>query len=150
MRVNREEAAENRERIVEAAARLFREHGFDGASSFRRAITSDNLAIRMNSPSSFFTIAGGVSLGRKTRLRSTASTSAPASFMVGTSGKSSIRFGASLCGCRTFTSDRGGPAEGRGRFAVIITIFHKQNLHATSVAQPESTRAISFSGGFTS
>jgi TetR/AcrR family transcriptional repressor of nem operon len=30
MRVNREKAAENRERIVEAAARLFREHGFDG------------------------------------------------------------------------------------------------------------------------
>jgi len=30
MRVSREKAAENREKIVEAAARLFREHGFDG------------------------------------------------------------------------------------------------------------------------
>jgi TetR/AcrR family transcriptional repressor of nem operon len=30
MRVSREKAAGNRERIVEAAARLFREHGFDG------------------------------------------------------------------------------------------------------------------------
>jgi TetR/AcrR family transcriptional repressor of nem operon len=30
MRVSREKAAENRGRIVEAAARLFREHGFDG------------------------------------------------------------------------------------------------------------------------
>jgi TetR/AcrR family transcriptional repressor of nem operon len=30
MRVSREKAAENRERIVDAAARLFREHGFDG------------------------------------------------------------------------------------------------------------------------
>src|SRR5260221_5568151 len=30
MRVSREKAAENRERIVETAARLFREHGFDG------------------------------------------------------------------------------------------------------------------------
>src|SRR5271157_4449503 len=30
MRVSREKAAENRERIVEAAARLFREQGFDG------------------------------------------------------------------------------------------------------------------------
>jgi TetR/AcrR family transcriptional regulator, transcriptional repressor for nem operon len=31
MRVSREKAAENRERIVEAASRLFREKGFDGA-----------------------------------------------------------------------------------------------------------------------
>jgi TetR/AcrR family transcriptional regulator, transcriptional repressor for nem operon len=30
MRVSREKAAENRERIVEAASRLFRENGFDG------------------------------------------------------------------------------------------------------------------------
>ena len=30
MRVSREQAAENRERIVETAARMFREHGFDG------------------------------------------------------------------------------------------------------------------------
>jgi TetR/AcrR family transcriptional repressor of nem operon len=30
MRVSREKAAENRERIVETAARLFREEGFDG------------------------------------------------------------------------------------------------------------------------
>jgi TetR/AcrR family transcriptional repressor of nem operon len=30
MRVSREKAAENRKRIVETAARLFREHGFDG------------------------------------------------------------------------------------------------------------------------
>src|SRR5882672_3139687 len=30
MRVSREKAAENREKIVEVAARLFREHGFDG------------------------------------------------------------------------------------------------------------------------
>ncbi len=30
MRVSREKAAENRERIVEAAARMFRERGFDG------------------------------------------------------------------------------------------------------------------------
>lgn len=30
MKVSREEAAANRERIVEAASRLFREHGFDG------------------------------------------------------------------------------------------------------------------------
>jgi len=30
VRVSREQAAENRQRIVEAAARLFREHGFDG------------------------------------------------------------------------------------------------------------------------
>jgi AcrR family transcriptional regulator len=30
MRVTREKAAENRERIVETAARLFREYGFDG------------------------------------------------------------------------------------------------------------------------
>src|SRR5260370_38066471 len=30
MRVSREKAAENRERIVETAARLFRENGFDG------------------------------------------------------------------------------------------------------------------------
>jgi TetR/AcrR family transcriptional repressor of nem operon len=30
MRVSREKAAENRRRIVETAARLFREHGFDG------------------------------------------------------------------------------------------------------------------------
>jgi len=30
MRVSREKAAENREKIVETAARLFREHGFDG------------------------------------------------------------------------------------------------------------------------
>lgn len=32
MKVSREEAARNRERIVEAAARLFREKGFDGIS----------------------------------------------------------------------------------------------------------------------
>ncbi|QDF95432.1 TetR family transcriptional regulator [Azoarcus sp. DD4] len=30
MRVSREQAAENRERVVQTAARLFREHGFDG------------------------------------------------------------------------------------------------------------------------
>jgi TetR/AcrR family transcriptional regulator, transcriptional repressor for nem operon len=30
MRVSREKAAENRERIVDTAARMFREHGFDG------------------------------------------------------------------------------------------------------------------------
>ena len=30
MRVSREKAAENRERIVDTAARLFRETGFDG------------------------------------------------------------------------------------------------------------------------
>jgi TetR/AcrR family transcriptional repressor of nem operon len=30
MRVSREKAAENREKIVEVASRLFREHGFDG------------------------------------------------------------------------------------------------------------------------
>lgn len=30
MRVSREQAAENRERVVEVASRLFREHGFDG------------------------------------------------------------------------------------------------------------------------
>jgi TetR/AcrR family transcriptional regulator, transcriptional repressor for nem operon len=30
MRVSREKAAENHERIVETAARMFREHGFDG------------------------------------------------------------------------------------------------------------------------
>src|ERR1700742_1006381 len=30
MRVSREKAAENRQKIVETAARLFREHGFDG------------------------------------------------------------------------------------------------------------------------
>lgn len=30
MRVSRQQAAENRERIVETAARMFREHGFDG------------------------------------------------------------------------------------------------------------------------
>src|SRR5271170_3319711 len=30
MRVSREKAAENRERILETASRLFREHGFDG------------------------------------------------------------------------------------------------------------------------
>src|SRR5882762_7450948 len=30
MRVSREKAAENRERIVETASRMFREHGFDG------------------------------------------------------------------------------------------------------------------------
>src|SRR5271157_1892356 len=30
MRVSREKAAENRERIVETAARMFRENGFDG------------------------------------------------------------------------------------------------------------------------
>jgi TetR/AcrR family transcriptional repressor of nem operon len=30
MKVSREKAAENRERIVETAARMFREHGFDG------------------------------------------------------------------------------------------------------------------------
>jgi AcrR family transcriptional regulator len=30
MRVSREKAAENRERIVDAASRLFREKGFDG------------------------------------------------------------------------------------------------------------------------
>jgi TetR/AcrR family transcriptional repressor of nem operon len=30
MKVTREQAAENRERILETAARLFREHGFDG------------------------------------------------------------------------------------------------------------------------
>src|SRR3954452_12979212 len=30
MKVSREQAAENRERIVESAARLFRERGFDG------------------------------------------------------------------------------------------------------------------------
>ena len=30
MRVTREKAAENRERIVDTAARLFRERGFDG------------------------------------------------------------------------------------------------------------------------
>ena len=30
MRVSREKASQNRDRIVEAAARLFREHGFDG------------------------------------------------------------------------------------------------------------------------
>lgn len=30
MRVSREQAAENRKRIVETAARMFREHGFDG------------------------------------------------------------------------------------------------------------------------
>src|SRR5271156_2776507 len=30
MRVSREQAAENRQRIVETASRLFREHGFDG------------------------------------------------------------------------------------------------------------------------
>ena len=31
MRVSREKAAENRERIVDAASQLFREKGFDGA-----------------------------------------------------------------------------------------------------------------------
>ena len=30
MRVSREQAAENRQRIVETASRMFREHGFDG------------------------------------------------------------------------------------------------------------------------
>lgn len=30
MKVSREQAAENRQRIVEVAARLFRERGFDG------------------------------------------------------------------------------------------------------------------------
>ncbi len=30
MRVSREEAARNRERILDAAAQLFRERGFDG------------------------------------------------------------------------------------------------------------------------
>src|SRR4030088_1836753 len=30
MRVSRERAAENRQRIVETASRMFREHGFDG------------------------------------------------------------------------------------------------------------------------
>src|SRR6266446_253236 len=30
MRVSREKAAKNRERIVETASRMFREHGFDG------------------------------------------------------------------------------------------------------------------------
>ena len=30
MRVSRQQAAENRQRIVDAASRLFREHGFDG------------------------------------------------------------------------------------------------------------------------
>src|SRR5260221_6395534 len=69
MRVNREEAAENRERIVEAAARLFREHGLDGAISFRRSITSDNLAIRMNSPLSVVTISRSGYLVRNMQLR---------------------------------------------------------------------------------
>src|ERR1700689_55199 len=32
MRVSREQAAENHERIVETASRMFREHGFDGGS----------------------------------------------------------------------------------------------------------------------
>ncbi|MCE3250352.1 MAG: TetR family transcriptional regulator, partial [Geminicoccaceae bacterium] len=30
MRVSREQAAENRDRIIDAAGRLFRERGFDG------------------------------------------------------------------------------------------------------------------------
>src|SRR6218665_383079 len=30
MRVSREQAAQNRERVIETASRLFREHGFDG------------------------------------------------------------------------------------------------------------------------
>lgn len=30
MRVSKEQAAKNRERVIEAAAKLFREHGFDG------------------------------------------------------------------------------------------------------------------------
>ena len=32
MRVSREQAAQNRERVIETASRLFREHGFDGIS----------------------------------------------------------------------------------------------------------------------
>jgi len=34
MRVSREKAAENRQRIVEAAARLFRDDGFDGVGVY--------------------------------------------------------------------------------------------------------------------
>ncbi|UUZ53911.1 TetR/AcrR family transcriptional regulator [Massilia sp. H-1] len=30
MKVSKEQAAENRERVVETAARLFREHGYNG------------------------------------------------------------------------------------------------------------------------
>ena len=30
MRVSKEQAAKNRERVIEVAGRLFREHGFDG------------------------------------------------------------------------------------------------------------------------
>ena len=67
----------------------------------------------MNSPSSFPTISGGVSFGANTPVHSAASTSTPASFMVGTSGKSSIRFGAATASARTlpaFTWRDTGPA----------------------------------------
>ena len=54
----------------------------------------------MNSASSFFTIPGGVSLGTKMPLHNTASTSAPASFSVGTSGRSSIRLDVATASAR--------------------------------------------------
>src|ERR1700675_2558142 len=70
-------------------------------SGLRRAITSGSFAIRINSLSSLVTIVGGVAFGTKMPLHSTASTSAPASFRVGTSGRSSIRLGAATASART-------------------------------------------------
>ena len=63
-------------------------------------MTSGKRAIRINSPSSFFTMADGVALGAKMPLHNTASTSAPASFNVGTSGRSSIRLGVATANAR--------------------------------------------------
>ena len=60
--------------------------------AFSREATSGSRAIFMNSPSSFFTISGGVPFGAKMPVQMMASTSAPDSFMVGTSGKSASRF----------------------------------------------------------
>jgi hypothetical protein len=40
MRVTREKAAENREKIVATAARLFRENGFDGVGGGRTVCRS--------------------------------------------------------------------------------------------------------------
>ena len=41
MKVSREQAAQNRERILDAAAQLFRERGFDGIGSLARAAIGD-------------------------------------------------------------------------------------------------------------
>ena len=70
-------------------------------------------------PRAFLTIAGGVAFGAKMPLHNTASTSAPASFKVGTSGRSSIRLGVATAkrarrAALDLADHRAGIRDGRG------------------------------------